>query len=294
MNFYLLSRKSTVNIVTIFDDDRNKTACRQILLSHGTEVLLRSGRDPSSLQMATKMPLALPYLFMLVHMEVVERFNGVIHSIHDEYDMFLKTHQELYDLNMITCPREVVRYFHRHNSCSCLKEIYYHLKDNTKRTTYCSKCKKIKDIREMMTDIGSIRKRWFKDVMPSEFEEYFKTENKLEYMRDSLSDFMVHSFELGNSSHYDVDDRSLTVSTWVEDVIGNTDNWYFVLPNITRDNNNAIVIQLFHGCTISWDARIIRHASSKPSYRIRGGGRNNPLTTSAGNCELRKKRTAVV
>lgn len=135
---------------TIFDDNRNKTACRQILLSHGTEVLLRSGRDPSSLQMATKMPLALPYLFMLVHMEVVERFNGVIHSIHDEYGMFLKTHQELYDLNMIACPREVVRYFHRHNSCSCLKEIYYHLKDNTKRTTYCSKCKKIKDIREMM------------------------------------------------------------------------------------------------------------------------------------------------
>eukprot|EP00956_Cyclotella_meneghiniana_P027719 scaffold62827_cov64-Cyclotella_meneghiniana.AAC.2 len=121
-----------------------------LIVSEIYEVLLRSGRDPSSLQMATKMPLALPYLFMLVHMEVVERFNGVIHSIHDEYDMFLKTHQELYDLNMIACPREVVRYFHRLNSCSCLKEIYYHLKDNTKRTTYCSKCKKIKDIREMM------------------------------------------------------------------------------------------------------------------------------------------------
>ena len=102
-------------------------------------------------------------------------------------------------------------------------------------------------------------------------------------MSDSLSELMVHSISLGNSSHYDVNDESITVTTWVEEKENNTENWYLVFPNVTTDNNNATIIKLFYGCTICWDASKLRHASSVPSYRIKGGG------TSSGNCELRKK-----
>ena len=73
------------------------------------------------------------------------------------------------------------------------------------------------------------------------------------------------------------------MTTWVEEKENNTENWYLVFPNVTTDNNNATIIKLFHGCTICWDASKLRHASSVPSYRIKGGG------TSSGNCELRKK-----
>ena len=98
---------------------------------------------------------------------------------------------------------------------------------------------------------------------------------------------MVHSIALCNASHYDVDDVTITTSTWVEEVIRNTKNWYLVFPNISIHDSKGVVIKLFHGCTVNWDASKLRHASSKPQYtneyRLRGGGQ------SAGNCELRKK-----
>ena len=134
-----------------------------------------------------------------------------------------------------------------------------------------------------MKQIGVLRKPWFKTQFPLDFESNFGTPNETEYFNDSLSDFMVHSVALCNSSHYDVNDKSITVSTWVEETLGNTDNWYLIFPNVTFDNKKATIIKIFHGCTVTWDASIIRNASSKLSYRIRGGG------TSAGNCELRKK-----
>ena len=139
------------------------------------------------------------------------------------------------------------------------------------------------EIQMLMLNIGTLRKKWFRNEFPIDYENFFSTCNKIEYMKDSLSDFMVHSVALSNSSHYDINDATITVSTWVEETLENTENWFLIFPNVTYDNKNATIIQLFHGCTVTWDASIIRHASSKLSYRIRGGG------TSAGNCELRKK-----
>ena len=46
----------------------------------------------------------------------------------------------------------------------------------------------------------------------------FVTKNKsLPYMKGTLSDFMVHSIGLANSSHYDVFDDTITITTWVKD-----------------------------------------------------------------------------
>ena len=139
-------------------------------------------------------------------------------------------------------------------------------------------------IQKLMYKIGKQRKEWFMSSFPDIYNKNFKTENIVPYMHDSLSDTMIHSIGLGNSSHYDINDDSVTVSTWVEETLNNTTNWYLLFPNVTTDNVKATAIKLFHGCTICWDASSLRHASSVPSYRIRGGG------TSSGNCELRKKK----
>ena len=140
-------------------------------------------------------------------------------------------------------------------------------------------------IQKMMNEIGTIRKQWFMECFPKYYEKEFINKTELPYMLDSLSDTMVHSISLGNSSHYDINDDSLTISTWTEETIGNTKNWFLVFPNTTLGNNKAIAVKLFHGCTICWDASKLRHASSVPAYRIKGGG------TSSGNCELRKKKS---
>ena len=142
---------------------------------------------------------------------------------------------------------------------------------------------KNEDIKNTMKIIGSSRNEWFQTNHKEDYDNNFNKDIKLEYMKEALSDFMVHSISLCNSSHYDCNDESITVATWVEETLGNTENWYLVFPNVTKDFKKAIVIQLFHGCCISWDAKLLRHASSKPTYRIRGGG------TSAGNCELRRR-----
>ena len=139
------------------------------------------------------------------------------------------------------------------------------------------------DICEIIKKIVTFRKKWFVKTFPDDHKVYFDQPKSVDYMQDGLSDTMIHSVELCNSSHYDVFDKLITVSTWIEEEPSVTENWFLVFPNVTCDGKKAIVIKLFHGCTISWDASLLRHASSQVFYRIRGGGK------SAGNCELRKK-----
>ena len=51
-----------------------------------------------------------------------------------------------------------------------------------------------------------------------------------------------------------------------------------VITNVS----NATAIQLFQGCTVAWDVRHLRHASSRVIYVDEKQG------TSGGNCETRK------
>jgi hypothetical protein len=65
------------------------------------------------------------------------------------------------------------------------------------------------------------------------------------------------SCDLGNASHYDCFDASYGFSVWVEETPSLARNWKFVLPNIHCFWDDAIydgvVINLFHGASISWD-----------------------------------------
>ena len=142
--------------------------------------------------------------------------------------------------------------------------------------------KKNMDVQKQMSVIGQMRKQWYNSVFPKS-DSHFITKNKsLPYMTNTLSDFMVHSVALVNSSHYDVNDDTITITTWVEDTDGNTNNWYLVFPSLSIDESDGTAIQLHHGCTISWDAAELRHASSRVEY-------SDDSSESSGNCDTRKK-----
>ena len=75
------------------------------------------------------------------------------------------------------------------------------------------------------------------------------------------------SFDLGNSSHYNVNDASQVYSCWMEEMLGHGENWYFVMPNVEGKRPDGtkyrgLAIKLGHGIAISWDGRVVRHCTS--------------------------------
>lgn len=76
------------------------------------------------------------------------------------------------------------------------------------------------------------------------------------------------SINLGNSSHYDVNDASQGYSVWTEEMLGLGQNWYFVVPNVHglrpdgKTRFRGMAVKLGHGVAISWDGRVIRHCTS--------------------------------
>ena len=82
------------------------------------------------------------------------------------------------------------------------------------------------------------------------------------------------SINLANSSHVDVNDATQGFTIWTEDHPGTTEEWYFVLPNLTGKypgtdrNYNGIAIKLTDGVLIGWDGRLIRHGTSMVGSRV--------------------------
>ncbi len=74
---------------------------------------------------------------------------------------------------------------------------------------------------------------------------------------------MMFSVNLANSPHYDNGDTSVSVALWVEEKPGRSGNWYFVLPNVSHDGSQGVVVKLLHGLVISWDGREVFHCTSK-------------------------------
>ncbi len=78
------------------------------------------------------------------------------------------------------------------------------------------------------------------------------------------------SVDLGNSSHFDVNDASQAFSVWLEEMVGHEENRFFVLPNVhgvrleqgKQIEFQGMAVKLGHGVAISWDSRKIRHCTS--------------------------------
>ena len=70
------------------------------------------------------------------------------------------------------------------------------------------------------------------------------------------------SKDLINACHYDTFDKSMSIALWVEEIIGDSKGWKFIMPNVTTDGERGTVIPLTHGRIITWDGTKIFHCST--------------------------------
>eukprot|EP00956_Cyclotella_meneghiniana_P019503 scaffold33374_cov47-Cyclotella_meneghiniana.AAC.2 len=121
-----------------FGDDSREEALREIFLRKGTDHTLKMIGDDAVLRGYVFAPMG---ILPLVYLEMQHR------AFNDIYEMEAELQRVMADI--MHCPRQIVRFFHRRNSCDCLKKIYYELKDTTKRTAACFECGEVKDIRTL-------------------------------------------------------------------------------------------------------------------------------------------------
>lgn len=122
-------------------NDARKDLFLRFLLGTGTEGCLAAANE-NDLTKTNCICEADAYFLMIQTIEVRDKYNGA-------YNMAIKFEIEVPLNDIGRCPREILRFFHRRNSCDCLKEIYYKLKETTKRTSFCHNCDKIVDIRNL-------------------------------------------------------------------------------------------------------------------------------------------------
>ncbi len=91
---------------------------------------------------------------------------------------------------------------------------------------------------------------------------------------------LVISKNLGNASHYDYADDSVSFSVWAEEQPGGSRNWFFVMPSLSYQGSKGVVVQLSHGAAISWDGKKIRHCTSVTKM----GENNNVYGCFFGSC----------
>ena len=104
-------------------------------MAYGTKTCLEDAR---------KTDRVFTNVLMMRAIEVRDKYNGAMND-----HVTCEVRKCLHDI--VDCPRETLRFFHRRNSCNCLKEIYYKLKDSTKRTAecWCWSCSQNVDIRKV-------------------------------------------------------------------------------------------------------------------------------------------------
>jgi hypothetical protein len=132
--------KTTIAFQTYFKylqySDVRKQVFQELILSLGTTECVKEAneKDLATYQFVMR---AWPYVNLLsVIIQVLDKFQGP-----------LDAHQ-VCEFNNVTCPCEMIRFFHRRNSCDCLHEIYYKLKDATTRTIACINCSKAVDVKK--------------------------------------------------------------------------------------------------------------------------------------------------
>lgn len=127
-------------------------------------------------------------------------------------------------------------------------------------------------LRQLVCAMSTIGKRFFPDVLAviadTECDSGLEPVPPMDGVDGHRVGYTVDmSVNLGNSSHYDVHDASQGFSIWTEELIGQADNWFFIMPNIygkrpDGTSFSGLAVKLHHGTAISWDGRVIRHCTS--------------------------------
>jgi hypothetical protein len=119
-------------------NDANKDVFRQLLLSRGIDLILTAQETTEIFQLGSCTDQHRRY-FMVVFFAPIFSLIGMIDPREGDtygYGSF--------QFNQLSAsPREMLKMFHRRSACSCLKGLYYNLKDNTPKMTQCNGCKKV-------------------------------------------------------------------------------------------------------------------------------------------------------
>jgi hypothetical protein len=121
-------------------NDVRKQVFRVLILAEGTTHCVKESNEKD---LAThQLPMrAYHFIHLLATIEVGDKHQGSFDA-QSQIEFMEQRNATL------LCPRETIRFFHRRNSCDCLHEIYFKLKDTTSRTTSCWNCDKLVDIKK--------------------------------------------------------------------------------------------------------------------------------------------------
>jgi len=132
-------------IESVYDEyfhfsDGGKEIFKHFLLAAGTKLCISEAKQ-KDLTKENVIPRLFHFVRLMHTIEVRDSHGGALSdSIMDEIQKLASD---------TVSPRETIRFFHRRNSCDCLKELYYKLKENTARTSLCYNCLESVDIRKM-------------------------------------------------------------------------------------------------------------------------------------------------
>eukprot|EP00956_Cyclotella_meneghiniana_P014021 scaffold20758_cov74-Cyclotella_meneghiniana.AAC.4 len=121
--------------------DARKELFRRMILAFATENCVVAVKE-KDLTVETSISGTSGAISMIKTIEVRDKHNRA-----NDQNIQIEIGYSLRDIHK--CPRQIIRFLHRRNSCACLHQIYYKLKETTKKTSYCCKCKKIVEIKQL-------------------------------------------------------------------------------------------------------------------------------------------------
>ena len=123
---------------------------------------------------------------------------------------------------------------------------------------------------DRVTDIGEtmvLATKHFRELFPNVVRDIsirtIYARSRITGLDKSAVSEMIVSKDLVNSSHIDFQDKSYSITTWMEAAPGQTKEKYFILPFTTRDGSKSLVFPIVDGQSIAWDGRILQHCSSE-------------------------------
>eukprot|EP00956_Cyclotella_meneghiniana_P009740 scaffold13512_cov72-Cyclotella_meneghiniana.AAC.1 len=136
--------------------DAGKEIFRRFILATGTQLCLDATKE-KDLTKETTVAYSACSIIMIVIIEMREKYNlaqniDISHEVTINYGAEDSNFQLefLVSVNdILFCPRQAIKFFHRRNSCACLQELYYKLKETTKKTSRCNYCSEVREIRQM-------------------------------------------------------------------------------------------------------------------------------------------------
>eukprot|EP00956_Cyclotella_meneghiniana_P005573 scaffold7169_cov76-Cyclotella_meneghiniana.AAC.5 len=121
--------------------DARKELFRRIILAGGTQLCVDAARE-RDLTKPTTMEWMNFHPIMILTFEVRDKYDGAF-----DQNIDIEITASMNDV--MFCPRQMVRFFHRRNSCDCLQDIYYKLKETTNKTSLCHNCSKVVEIKQL-------------------------------------------------------------------------------------------------------------------------------------------------